>query len=239
MEENLQAPAQNETVQPDTVEALENLHQETQESQQPAEQPVSSEQKNFAALRKAKELAERERDEYYKRLQEVQQQQEHVQKKKETASPELGDDDLAEGRHLKELRSEINAYKKQVEQTATEARIKSSYPDFDSVVTPESVERLKTAYPELAATLASSSNLYNTASSTYTLIKKLGIYEDKQYDAHKEVVQKNMAKPRPLSSVSPQQGESPLSHANAFANGLTEDLKQKLYREMVESRRSS
>lgn len=36
--------------------------------------------------------------------------------------------------------------------------------------------------------------------------------------------------------LSPQQGDSPLSKANAFANGLTEDLKKQLQKEMFEAR---
>ncbi len=50
-------------------------------------------------------------------------------------------------------------------------------------------------------------------------------------------IQKNASKPKPLASVNPQQGDSPLSRANAFANGLTEELKDQLRKEMSESRR--
>lgn len=231
MEENLQTIGEHETAP--AVE--EQVQEEVSQEETVKKQQMSDEQKNFVALRKAKEQAERERDEYYRKIQEFSQ----PQQKQDAPERELGDDDLAEGRHLKKLKAEMDSYKKQLEQTATETRIKAQFPDFDSVVTKETIEQLNTAYPELAQTIGSSSNLYNTAASAYMLIKKLGIYTDKNYDSQKEAVQRNMSKPRPLSSVSPQQGESPLSHANAFANGLTEDLKKKLYQEMIESRRSS
>jgi hypothetical protein len=94
---------------------------------------------------------------------------------------------------------------------------------------------LRAAYPEVAATINSSSDLYNQASSAYTLIKKLGIHNPDAYKAEKAIVQENAAKPRPTASLSPQTGDSPLSNANAFANGLTDDVKKQLYREMLDS----
>jgi len=51
-------------------------------------------------------------------------------------------------------------------------------------------------------------------------------------------VQANTAKPRPLTSVSPQSGESPLSRANAFAEGLTPELKKNLFKEMQEAKKN-
>jgi len=220
--------------------------EEQQQNDQPAEQHVeqqeakepSSEERNFAALRQAKDNAERERDAYFKKLQEIDQKQAAA---KEAAPPkqELGDDDLAEGRHLKELRKEIESYKQQMNRTTVETRIKSNFPDFDSVVTTNTVEKLNMAYPELAATLKSSGDLYNTAASAYTMIKKLGLYDGRDHESNRETVHKNSTKPRPLSSVSPQQGESPLSHANAFAQGLTPELKKKLAKEVADARRAS
>lgn len=215
----------------------EEVLQEKDTTQDGGEQ--SSEERNFAALRHAKEAAERERDLYYQRLQEIESKKTVASKADIPKREELGDDDLAEGRHLKEIKKELEEYKRQTSEATTEARVKAQFPDFDTVVNASTIERLKTAYPELASTLSASGDLYNKAASAYTLIKKLGIYDGKNHDANREIIQKNSTKPRPLSSVSPQQGDSPLSHANAFANGLTPELKQKLYKEMIESRRSS
>lgn len=71
------------------------------------------------------------------------------------------------------------------------------------------------------------------------MIKNLGIVPQEVPNTEQERVNKNMAKPRPLISASPQQGDSPLSHANAFANGLTDDLKKQLWKEMDQIRRNS
>lgn len=226
---------------PDTsqAEVLEptDVAQEMPETAEAApEQPRSDKEENLRKLREAKERAEKERDAYYAKLRELEEMRAAAEKEAqpEQRGPEFSDDDLIEGRHLKALRKEMETMRAQSEQAAIEARVKSQYPDFDRVVNENTINKFRTAYPELAATLASSGDLYNKAASAYTLIKQMGIYEGSQSAASGQQVQDNSQKPRPASSAS-----SPLSQANAFANGLTDDLKAKLYREMVESRRSS
>lgn len=226
---------------PVTEEVTQEVVQESEGTQEPVVEQSEQEQteksvkrNNFAELRQAKEAAERERDAYLNRLKQIENSKSSTSKEK---SPEIGDDDLAEGRHLKELRRELDEYKKEVAQTTNEARIRSQYPDFDSVVNQKTIEKLRLAYPELASTIGSSADMYNQAVSAYTLIKKLGIYDGQNHDLAKQTVEKNSGKPRPLSSVSPQQGDSPLSQANAFANGLTPELKKNLYKEMIDARK--
>ena len=234
---------EEEQVLPETTQELPIVEEQQpeQNNDQPLEQQEvkqpTSEERNFAALRNAKDSAERERDAYFKKLQEIEQQQ-VAAKQAAPPKPELGDDDLAEGRHLKELRQEMESYKQQMNQVTVETRIKANFPDFDSVVSTETVAKLKLTYPELAATLSASGDLYNKAASAYTMIKKLGLYDGRDHEPNREVVHRNSLKPRPLSSVSPQQGESPLSHANAFANGLTPELKKKLAKEVADARRA-
>ena len=67
----------------------------------------------------------------------------------------------------------------------------------------------------------------------------MGIAPGTTSNPDREQAQRNMAKPRPLASVAASQGnDSPLQRANAFANGLTEELRSQLHREMVESMRN-
>jgi hypothetical protein len=48
------------------------------------------------------------------------------------------------------------------------------------------------------------------------------------------IAHKNASKPKPLASVSPQQADSPLSKANAFANmPLSKEVKNQLHKEMI------
>ena len=70
------------------------------------------------------------------------------------------------------------------------------------------------------------------------MVKQYGLDTPKpNYDAEKAIAQRNAAKPKPLASVSPQQGSSPMSQANAFANGMTKDLKAQLLKEMRDAQK--
>ena len=86
--------------------------------------------------------------------------------------------------------------------------------------------------------LDTSTSFRAKAVSAYKHIKKLGLYTEDTYQADRDLAQRNAAKPKPLVSVSPQQGDSPLSRANAFANGLTPELQKQLRQEMEDARKN-
>ncbi len=202
--------------------------------------------KSFREMREAKLRAEYERDDYMRRLAEF-------ESRKKSAEPEpveededirLGDDDIAEGKHLskvaqkiKKLEAKLAKYESQSTEERAEARLKAKYSDFDKVVSKENVALLAEAYPELARSMHSTDDLYTKAVSAYTLIKKFGIYQESPLAAEREQITKNVTKPRPLASVSPQQGEGALTRANAFASGLTDELKDQLMKEMNQARK--
>lgn len=199
--------------------------------------------KNIREMRLIKERAEKERDEAYALLQKMKQD---AVRKPEPSDEDydlgIGEEDLVEGKHLGKVAKEIKALKKelaQYKQTSTaataETRLKSRYSDFDKVVSKENVEALVRDYPELGDTLRSNTDLYSQACSAYTMIKKMGIYKEDTYAGDRATAEQNAAKPRPLASVSPQQGEGPLTRANAFANGLTPELKAQLRKEMADA----
>ncbi len=206
---------------------------------------------NIRSLREKAERAdraERERDELLKRIQEMESYrqsvpQQQTQQQEEAEDLNIDPDSLVEGKHLKrydkkfkEMQDKLRSYEQQSSITSIDMRLKAKYPDLDKVVSQDNLLALRQDYPELAATLNANTDLYSKAVSAYTLIKKLGIDVEDTFVEDKIKAQKNAAKPRPLASVSPQQAESPLSRANAFANGLTEDLKEQLRKEMYESR---
>jgi len=230
---------------------------ETEEAVQAAPQNNQNEptqergpKESFRELRAKAERAERERDEavkYIKQLQESQQPQKQQQ-------PSVDDDidfnldpnDYVEPKHLNKFKNKIKNLEQQLQNQqqqaalmTTETRLKSQYPDFDKVVSKDNIEALRYAYPEIAETLNSSTDLYSKAVSAYTLIKKFGIAQEinSNYDQDRELVKKNATKPRPLVSASPQQGTSPMAMANAFQNGLTDDVKRQLYKEMIEAKK--
>lgn len=211
------------------------------------ENPQSPSAKHFKAVKDLKAKAERERDEAIRRAQELESRYGTMrQQAPEEETPEIviGNDELAEGKHLKALLNKISKLEKQQQQyqsqsssSIVESRLKMEYPDIEKVVSKENIEILGIQYPELAATINESSDLYKKAVSAYTLIKKLGIQPEDTYEPDRIRAATNAAKPRPLTSVNPQQGDSPLSHANAFANGLTDELKASLLKEMMGARR--
>jgi DNA repair exonuclease SbcCD ATPase subunit len=243
--------AVEESVTPETVEKLETVEEVQEEVREEVVSSIeqtrtqvrnklkANEVENMRNLREKAERAERERDELKRALQEAQNR---TPEEEITLAP----DDLAEGKHLtkvqqklRNLENKLQEYEQRSHLNIAEARIKAKHPDFDSVVSRENIEVLSALYPELAQTLMHSQDIYTQGVSAYTLIKKLGIHKDVSYEADKQQAQKNSLKPRPLASVSPQQGESPLSHANAFAQGLTEDLKKQLYKEMVQASKAN
>lgn len=224
-------------------QAPENESHVTQE-QQPK---LTGNQKNFAALREKAERLQRERDEAINYIKSLQEQGNSTKQDslEEDNFNEIDPEELAAGKHInkvvskiKKLENELNTYKQHSQESITEARIKSKYADFDDVVSVQNVESLKNLYPELWSTINSNNDLYNKAVSAYTLIKNLGLMAP-DYTQEKTVVNKNFNKPRNSAMVGPQLGDTPLTKANAFENGLTEELKKQLYKEMIEASRKT
>ena len=136
---------------------------------------------------------------------------------------------------MKQIEEKLERYEQQSSLSSAETRLRSQYNDFDSVVNNSNIEALREAYTEIAASINANNDLYTKAASAYTIIKKLGIYKEDAYKTERDHANMNATKPRPLTSVSPQQGDSPLARANAFANGLTPELREQLRKEMYDA----
>lgn len=213
----------------------ETQKQEITPQQTYQQQQETESQRNFASLRSDKARVERELEETRRRMKELEERQSDT----EIA---VGDEDIVEGKHLKvlrneqkRLRDEIRASREELMNMTLESRIKSQFPDFEQVFTKENIDKLNRDLPELASSVAADPDNYRKAVNAYTLIKKFGIGEGDPYMADKQKIQANAMKPRPLATVSPQEGGSPLEKANMFANGLTPELKKQLYKEMVQA----
>lgn len=206
--------------------------------------PEGEQALRFKTLREAREKAERERDELRAHIEKLQAPTEAPQPATQQ-DYSISPDDLVEGKHLAKydrdintLRKELENYKQQSMAMSVETRLKSQYPDFDSVVSRENLEMLRSAHPEIATVIDSSPDLYSKAASAYTMIKQFGFVTDPAVEKQRAVAQENAAKPRPVASVATQQGAGPLSKANEFAEGLTKNRKQELYREMIEAKKN-
>ncbi len=219
----------------------EEVNPEVKTSETPIEKkPIQEEdpaERNFLEIRKKAHQAQKERDELKRYVEELQKQQ-ATPKPTPEPEPQLAADDLVEwgvvDKKIKALEQKIEEQQKYARQTTVESQLRSRYNDFDAVVNKENVESLRETYPELATSLASNPDLYSQSVAVYTTIKKLGIQVEDTYSDDRESAQKNANKPRPLASVGSQQGESPISKANAFAQGLTPELKKQLWKEMNE-----
>lgn len=215
-------------------------------------QQTQEEDNHFHQLRKRAAQTERERDELARRVAELEAQYARPQQNQRQVVQEddhdhdedfsVGADELVEGKHLKQvdkkmrqMQQQLASYQQQSQMNATEIRLKNQYPDFDKVVSRDNIETLRLAYPELAQTLDSSNDLYSKAVSAYTLIKQFGIHREDTFIKDREIAQRNAAKPKPLSTISPQQGDGALSRANAFATAdgaLTDELKAHYRKDM-------
>lgn len=239
--ENVMPTALQEAVQTEQdtfTTTMSPAQDSTKETPPPSPELASSSERNLKALRELKERAERERDEALRKAAELESKFSSAQ---EDDNFTIGNDELAEGKHLakvdrrmKKLEEKMLQAQAQATQSLIETRLKMEYPDIESVVNKSNIELLSAQYPHLAATLDSSSDFYNKAVSAYTMIKKLGIVDTMQNETR---IAQNTNKPRTISSLNAQQGDSPLSHANAFANGLTRELKEQLWKEMQECMR--
>jgi len=225
--------------------------QEPQPEVQEPPKPQYDPQASFKTLREAKLKAEAERDELMRKIAELEGRSRpasQAQEQEEEEDVTLGADDLVEGKHIskiqkkaqskiKQLEERLSRYESQTAQERTEYALKQKFQDFDKVVTPDNIAMLNEAYPEIARSLYTNEDLYTKAVSAYTLIKKFGIFQESPFASEKAQVSKNVAKPRPVTSLSPQQGDNALSRANAFASGLTDDLKAQLLKEMQAARK--
>lgn len=259
---NQQASQSQEVEQPQEVEdvdqnisepIIEQQEEEVQEEQVPVKQSSKSSGENLRILREAREKAERERDELMRYVLQMQQQQLPQQKQvaQEVIQEEpevdfsVDDEALLEGKHgkqlykkLQQMERKLAQYESQSSESIVEAKIKAQLPDFDVVVNQETIAQLNADYPEIASTLRDTKDLYSKATAAYKIMKKFGIYRDKSYDQEKAVAMKNASKPRTVTSLNPQQGDSPLSKANAFANGMNKDLQAQLLKEMSAARKN-
>lgn len=219
----------------EAVEQTEPVQETKPEVTQPVETPA---QLSFRQLREKAERLERERDEYYKQLNSRREQPERQAVEESDEELHIDANDLVEGKHLKSYEKKLKKLEKQLSDSQkrsldsiAETRIRSELPDFDKVVTQDALYILQSQFPELAASINANPDLYSKAKAAHQAITKLNINPN-DYSSQQEIINKNLAKPKNSQSVSPQQSDSPLTQANAFANGLTDDIKKQLYAEM-------
>lgn len=115
--------------------------------------------------------------------------------------------------------------KKEADDAEKWARVKFS--DYDAVVSNDNLQRLVQTAPEVARMLMANPDPV----AAYKLLKAMGV------DAAESVqLKENQQKPRSAQAVGQA---SALSQANAFAKGLTPELKAQLWKEMQDAAKAS
>lgn len=219
--------------------------------------PENENWKNLRQKASRAEQLQRERDEAIRYAQEVEQQIMRAMQQQSIPQDDeqdydynnLNDDDLLSAKDLKKvmasehkkrakLEQNMRQSQQQSYQAAVSAQLKSSYNDFDQVMTQDNIAQLQQMRPGLARSLATNPDFAEMARETYHVIKDLGIYRSVEPASAvpKKQMQANGAKPRSANSISPQSGETPLNKANMFANGLTAEVKAALWADMQKNR---
>lgn len=206
-----------------------------------------SSKENLSYLRQKAEKLAAERDALHKELQQYKSHtapQEVKEPSKKDEPVAIGDDELVEGKHLSKVSDKIRRLEEQVKQYeqknnefTVESRLKSNYPDYFQIVSQENVAKLREYDPDIADAIYHTPDLYKKAALTYKMIKQYGIVQEDKFLKEKRIAKENAAKPKSLNSISPQTGNNPLSRANAFADGLTPELKTQLLKEMNQARK--
>lgn len=261
-----EAPVQYEQQETQMQEEGEtNYYSSEEQVQEEVEKPVVQKQEtnaeiNYRAMRQAKKEADersaklqRDNEIIMRQLAEIQRrtpQEELPQQKpkREFKRTRLEDDALIEGKQyneqaeeIAELREELDSFRRNTYHMTNEQRLRNEYSDIDRVVTAENIEMLKELHPALARTALNTQDFYDKSVTIYNMIKDKGIYknpiETEIYMADRKKALENNAKPKPLSSIAPQTGSSPIHKANAFANGSTpsKEYVEQLRKEMAES----
>ena len=206
-----------------------------QTPQSSAEKTANDKEYNFKQLREGKKQLEEE-VKYLREKMESLVQSKEAEQLREEDSMEIGDDDLAEGRHIKKMMSRVEKMLYQKELQEIPERLKARYADFDEVVSKENIEKLKRSEPEIYLSITDGQDLFAKGISAYKTLKALGIYQPKEdYSKQKDHVQSNYKKPMSVQAI---RGQGALHEANVFAQGLTPELKKQLYKEMVEASKS-
>jgi|GEM_PF-2618244 hypothetical protein len=252
-EEQYGAP-QEQSYEEETYEE-EEVEQEPEITQPVTRKYSQATELNIREMRLLKEQSDRElaKSEYeksqlMKALLEYKQGNQPVVKQivEQDEYEKIDDNELVEGKQHKSVAAKVKYLEKKLEQLednnkkmvmqTNESQLRSSYADFDKVMTTENLNQLEALNPELAETILKNDNIHVQKKLAYQMIKQYGIYKEDIFTQDKKLAHMNAAKPKGVASLSPKKGDSALGMANAFAEGMTPDQSRSLY---LETRRAA
>lgn len=216
--------------------------QATETEAAPQERPENEAQKkkrndleyNWAEARRTMQEREREIRELRDQLNQIQK----AQKPEEDELATLSKDDILTVAQAEKLVSKrAAAIAEQVlkarEASTVDERLTNKFSDFSEVVSKENIETLKQTEPELALSLWKlQEDPYQQGVAAYKLLKKMGIGMKPESSPEKDKALANKQKPVSVNAVTKQ---SALGNAHLFENGLTQELKNQLWKEMQQA----
>jgi len=191
---------------------------------------------NLQALRASRAQLQRERDEYLQRIQALEAVQAQKAKEAEKQDSNLYEDDFVDNARVDNTRvddstkQELHQMKQYIAEMAvsnSRMKLQSQFPDFSKIVNDESIAILKQRFPEIAATLDQSKDIYTTGVSAYNIIKKFDLHLEEDYTEQKRKVEDNINKPRPVSSM---KSTSPLSFATDYSDLDNKEVRDEIIR---------
>jgi hypothetical protein len=225
-------------------EAQQYQQPEVTQPESPKEQQEESpKEQSLRILRERAEESERRSREYERKLQDLERaiaSQQQPQNSQEDDDFDFNDDTYIEGKQFKKyvrsLKNEISKQKKEFEEITraqmlnnAEMRLKSDFNDFDSVVTPENLEKLKYARPVLYRSIMANQDIYDRGYTAYEFIKNSAV--SSAYSDTDKRLEENKSKPRSSANVAPQAGETPLSRIGDYDRRiLTKEQKEQIMR---------
>lgn len=230
MSEEENVNVEQEVVQPSEAAEHNDVSQEAQESEQSKRNDAEY---NWAEMRRQRE---KDREELNALKAELNRLKPPVQEPEDDFG--IKDDDLLEGRHLKDLKREIKQLKSELKQrdsSNVDKMIKIDFPDYYSVVNKENLELLEKTDPELAESLLYQPDEYKKKAAAYKLIKKTLGNQVPQNSLERKKAAENSQKPISVNAVTKN---SAIGNAHLFENGLTPELKKMLQEEMRQAIRA-
>ena len=215
-------------------------------------QPVeTSKQMNLRLMRERAEAAERKQMEIERRYAEMEKQLKQQQYASPQVQPQetvkeldfnVPDDELIEGKHVKQivnaLKNEINQVKNQFSQInaqtaaqTAEARFQAQYPDAPKVLSSDNIKNFATIYPEEYKSMMSNPDPYAQLKTAYNMITKFGLLENQEEDTR---IAQNQAKPRSAASAGGSQtAQTPLSRIGDYDRRVLSEADKERIRQQV------
>jgi DNA repair exonuclease SbcCD ATPase subunit len=219
------------------------------------EAPTNKEpSESFRYIREQLEKERQERDALQRRNMELeylarsqQRQQTLVSEPEESLDVNLpGEYDSIEAKHLAEMeRKNKLRWSREVEKREqlemelrrldADNRLMAEVPNYRELLTPANIRRLEEEMPALAKTIAKDTDPYQVRRATIDAIQRLVSTDNKikekeaELKAQTDKINRNLEKPLPSAGGIGANSTSPLSKANAFSGGLTQEAKNEIW----------